>query len=312
MTMQIRVLTGTHAGARLDLLPGCYGLGSDSRADIRIEDWPGGPFVIEVDSDGQIRYHNDEASSATFTAMHPVRFGDVVLCVGDCASQWPSDMELIERLLPSPSPSQADAPPRKRQHKALRAGLGAILALGAAALVPALQPAFLSEAAPPPREQNQYAQVKAVLGQLRLGETRIAHAGAQLRVEGLVASSADAARLRLRLSGYRPAVKLDVIVVDEVLATIRDTLADRNLNVRYEGRGVFSIAGQSDDAERTARRIDELRSDLGSQIGAIHVDVIQQDPSTKLPAHYDAALLADGLHYVETPDGTKHLSSTGY
>ncbi|MEQ7664626.1 HrpD5 family protein [Xanthomonas nasturtii] len=305
MTMQLRVLTGIHAGARLDLEPGSYVLGTDPQADIRIEDWPGCSLIIEVDHDGQVRYRSDALPTTSFIALHPVRFGPLVLCLGDSASDWPDDVALLERLL-SPAPTPATRAPRR---KAVRAVVGAVLALAAAALLPSLQPAFLSDAATPQRQDNRANEVSSVLKQLGLREARVEQVGTRVRVEGLVTSSADAARLRARLNRYQQAVTVDVVVVDEVLATLRDTLADRDLSVRYDGNGVFSIAGSSDNAERATRRIADLRSDLGPEIRTLHVEITQQDPSVKPPANYDAALLADGLHYVETPDGTKHLTS---
>ncbi|APO95018.1 HrpD5 family protein [Xanthomonas vesicatoria] len=308
MTMQLRILTGMHAGARLDLRPGSYTLGADRQAEIRIEDWTDCTLIIEVDADDQARYRSDKLPTTQWLALQPVRFGALVLCIGDAAGDWPDDVALLERLLSTAAAPQA-ASPRRSRRTAMRAVVGAMLALAAAALLPSLLPAFLSDAAPPRTQDNQRNQVASVLKRLGLHEARVEQVGARVRVEGLVASSADAARLRTQLHRYQGAVTVDVVVVDEVLATLRDTLADRDLSVRYDGQGVFSVAGSSDNAERAIRRIDDLRSDLGPEIRKLHVDITQQDPSIKPPSNYDAALLVEGLHYVETPDGTKHLTS---
>lgn len=191
----------------------------------------------------------------------------------------------------------------------MRAVVGAMLALVAAALLPSLLPVSHLHAAASKSQNHQLNQVASTLKQLGLREARVEQVGSRVRVEGLVTSSADAARLRAQLHWYQHAVTVDVVVVDEVLATLRDTLADRDLSVRYDGQGVFSIAGSSDNAERAIRRIADLRSDLGPEIRKLHVDIAQQDPSVKPPVNYDAALLVEGLNYVETPDGTKHLTS---
>ncbi|PPU95386.1 serine kinase [Xanthomonas populi] len=308
MTMQLRILTGTHAGARLDLQPRSYTLGSDAQAEIWIEDWPGCSLIIEVDADGQVRYRSDTFPTTSFVALHPVRFGPLVLCIGDPVADWPDDVALLERLLSPAATLEAPSPPRSRRN-AMRAVVCAMLAVAAAALLPSLLPAFLSDAAPPRSQDNQLNQVRSLLRRLGLREVRVEQVGTRVRVEGLVVSSADAARLRAQLRRYQQAVTVDVVVVDEVLATLRDTLADRDLSVRYDGQGVFSIAGSSDNADRAIRRIADLRSDLGPEIRKLHVDITQQDPSIKPPSNYDAALLVEGLHYVETPDGTKHLTS---
>ncbi|MCP3044559.1 HrpD5 family protein [Xanthomonas euvesicatoria] len=304
MTMQLRVLTGTHAGARLDLAQGRYTLGSDPQTDIRIDDWPGCSLIIEVDQDGQIRYSSDTVQETFFVAFQPVRFGPLVLCVGDAAAGWPDDVALLERLL-SPAPPA----PRTSRRKVLRTAVGAVLALAAAALLPSLQPAFLSDAATRQHPENALNQAKALLKQLGFREAHAEQVGTRVLIEGLVPSSADAARLRAQVHRYHPGVAVNVAVVDEVVATLRDTLADPALTVRYEGNGVFSVSGSSDYAERASRRIADVRSDLGPEVRALHVEISQQDPSIKPPDNYDAALLADGLHYVETPDGTKHMTS---
>ncbi|AEQ98515.1 HrpD5 family protein [Xanthomonas oryzae] len=305
MTMQLRVLTGTHAGARLDLAPGRYTLGSDPQTDIRIDDWPGCSLSIEVDQDGQIRYSTDALPETSFVAFQPVRFGPLVLCVGDAGADWPDDVALLERLL-SPAPPPA---PRTSRRNVLRTAVGAVLALAAAALLTSLQPAFLSDAATRQHPATPVNQAKALLKQLGFREAHVAQVGTRVLIEGLVPSSADAARLRAQVRRYHPGIAVNVAVVDEVVATLRDTLADPALSVRYEGNGVFSISGSSDYAERASRRIADVRSDLGPEVRALHVEISQQDPSIKTPDNYDAALLADGLHYVETPDGTKHMTS---
>ncbi|MDO7932345.1 HrpD5 family protein [Xanthomonas euvesicatoria pv. eucalypti] len=305
MTMQLRVLTGTHAGARLDLAQGRYTLGSDPQTDIRIDDWPGCSLILEVDHDGQIRYSSDALPETSFVAFHPVRFGPLVLCVGEAGADWPDDVALLERLL-SPAPPSA---PRTSRRKFLRTAVGAVLALAAAALLPSLQPAFLSDAATRQHPENTLNQAKALLKQLDFREAHVEQVGTRVLIEGLVPSSADAARLRAQVHRYHPGVAVNVAVVDEVVATLRDTLADPALTVRYEGNGVFSVSGSSDYAERASRRIADVRSDLGPEVRALHVEISQQDPSIKPPDNYDAALLADGLHYVETPDGTKHMTS---
>lgn len=305
MTMQLRVLTGTHAGARLDLVPGSYSLGADPETNIRIDDWPGCSLIIEVDHDGQTRYRSDTVAETPFVPLQPVRFGSLVLCVGDSAADWPDDVALLERLLSPPTPKT----PRLLGRKSLRAVVGAVLALAAAALLPSLQPAFRSDAATPQRLENQVNQTRALLKRMGLTEAHAEQVGTRVRIEGLVASSADAARLRTQLQRHHQTASVNVVVVDEVLATLRDTLADRDLTVRYDGNGVFSVSGSSDNAERATTRINDLRSDFGPEVRALHVEITQQDPAVKPPANYDAALLADGLHYVETPDGTKHLTS---
>lgn len=105
MTKQIRILTGCHAGARLDLHHGVWRLGNDIDADIQISDWQGEPMVIACLEDGSVSFGPASAGQASTPGAVPLRdlvaqrYGDVVLCVGPSDAPWPSDMTLLQAML---------------------------------------------------------------------------------------------------------------------------------------------------------------------------------------------------------------------
>ncbi len=82
---QLRILTGRHAGARINLTATRHQIGADEAADIQLLDWTAEPVVIGAGEDGMV--HIATASqggqaSAVLADFTPRRFGDVVLCMG--------------------------------------------------------------------------------------------------------------------------------------------------------------------------------------------------------------------------------------
>jgi len=51
----LRILTGLHAGAQLQVAPGRHRIGSDDDADIRLTDWQGPDAVLNIDATGVTR-----------------------------------------------------------------------------------------------------------------------------------------------------------------------------------------------------------------------------------------------------------------
>lgn len=117
MTRQLRILTGYHAGARLDLPPGRHVIGADEHADVHISDWQGAAVAIVFAEDGTVTLASmadhagrDAAGVTDPVPLHdfiPVRRGDIVLCVGPADTAWPAEVRLLEAMF-RPAPA---APP---------------------------------------------------------------------------------------------------------------------------------------------------------------------------------------------------------
>ncbi len=101
---QFRILTGQHAGARIDLTPTRQHISADDTADIQLLDWTAEPVVIDAGDDGMVHIATASAgaqSSAVLADFTPRRFGDVVLCAGPADATWPADADIIARLAPA-------------------------------------------------------------------------------------------------------------------------------------------------------------------------------------------------------------------
>ena len=105
MTKQFRILTGCHAGARLNLQYGISTVGSNEQADIQISDWEGETMFLEFCSNDTVTMTpppgNASASRVVQTLLDwmPVRHGQTVFCIGPADAEWPSDVSLFEKLL---------------------------------------------------------------------------------------------------------------------------------------------------------------------------------------------------------------------
>lgn len=115
MTRQLRILTGYHAGARLDLPPGRHIIGADEQADVHISDWHGDPVTIAFAEDGTVTLASATNVGDTPVVMGdfvPARRGDIVLCVGPGDAPWPAEVKLLEAMFaPVPAPAAAQAAP---------------------------------------------------------------------------------------------------------------------------------------------------------------------------------------------------------
>ncbi|KVK75938.1 hypothetical protein WS90_25160 [Burkholderia cepacia] len=316
MHNELRVLTGVHAGARLQLNATRYRIGCEMDAQIRLTDWHDAPLTIETDDDGTLRYRtDDDALHGLFAAYAPVRFGSVALCVGPAGDTWPDDLVLLGRLLHghrSPPPDAAvprvafPAPDATRGRARHALAIGAI-AMSVLIAAPLLRVGAESRASNVPDTRLALDETNAALHRMRLDELHATLVGHTLVVDGIVPDAAAAIAVH-RLLQHQP-VHNDArfAVASTIVENIRESLDNRDLDVRYSGDGVFTVKGATADARRTLARVAELRSDLGAGVRRIDVAIDATDPAQQMPSSYDAALGTDTLHYVETPDGTKHF-----
>jgi type III secretion protein D len=152
----LRVLTGVHAGAQVQLAAGTWRIAGDENADICISDWAVEDLELCIGEDGvtRLRSHNgDEVLVADFVA---VPFGDVVFCVGPDDAEWPRDLDLLSGLWKTAEPeAQASASenPVEPANDAASEGIEAAT-LAADAVPPPHAAAQASVPAPAPRRMT--------------------------------------------------------------------------------------------------------------------------------------------------------------
>jgi type III secretion protein D len=320
---QLRILTGQHAGAHVDLTSTRCVISADDTADVQILDWTSEPMVIEVDEDDMLRFATlpagaDEAPANAFSALAdfaPRRVGDVVLCTGPADAIWPAEVDLIASLS-APATLGALAAPvaaaaRKRPSPlVLSAFVGTALmtaAIGAAVarLGQGADRATDSAAANVPMSLK--ARIDRALATGPIAGVEVQTQGSGVVVRGLLNGPEDAQALRLRLASFqKERVVHAYAVATEVAQSIGEALGQPGLRVTHHGEGRFIVSGEAADIERLRDSAARIAADLAPLVRSVEVDATRLPPSSHAPL--TAALDADGLQYVQTRDGVKHLS----
>ena len=314
---QLRILTGRHAGARLRLTRDECTLGNADDADVQITDWKHRPVVLTVDEKSKVvRMSMADTPAASGgrreTALEhlvPRRFDDIVLCVGpDDDAAWPSDVDLLGRMMKSSHRAQG-ARRQKLRTTAMAGGIACSLMLGGFGLL--LTNSTQEAQARTPAEPLR-VQVAAALARQGLVSLVVREADGKVVVEGLVKSTADIALARQTLRRFGGAkIVHRYAAASSIAQSISDALADPALQVSYRGDGVFLVEGGVVDVENLRTSANRIAGDVGPLVQRIDVAVTELPPPQRV--HVNAMLVSDGLKYVQTRDGTKHLivSSTG-
>ncbi len=307
---QLRILTGQHAGAQLRLVHRAYRIASDEEADIQITDWDHAPLVLVVEHKdsgvSMVLHHCGEDGQAAqllgpLVDFMPRSFGDIVMCAGPDEASWPSDMALLARLMaPKPAPARAGG---RSVGLTLSAVLSVVVLLGGIAGVVLMQPVASAPVAPPsPMERVQQALRHAGVSGLTIRPS-----SRHVLVEGLLPTSAETARVRAALQGFGDEVVLHrYAAASDMVRQINDALHRPGLQVAYVGAGVFKVDGDVADPARLREDVRRVAADIGPLVVRIDVAVKEALPSGGV--HVGSMLQGDDLHYVQTADGTKHLS----
>lgn len=318
----LRILTGTHAGAQLQLAPGAHRIGTDDAADIRLTDWRGADLWLTVDDSGVVSAQavasaNADADAAAGNPTSgpletillidfvPMQFDGTILCVGDETGVWPSDYELLQTLLAKPVPK---ASPLRRRYLGIAAacfGVGAVIVT-----VSVLSTVQMSRAALPPNADDNARRVTEALAAARIDGLNAHAVGDTVVVTGMLASSADDSAVRQllrRLTITQVAPQYDV--APQVARSIEDSLGVPGARVQYGGGGRFVIKGSVGNKMALDAAIARVRADLDPNVKDIVADVSESASnatSTDATA-YSEMISADGVQYAQTPDGVKHI-----
>jgi type III secretion protein D len=312
---QLRVLTGRHAGVQITLSPSKYRIAADEQADIQLVDWQVQPLDIELlEEDNVLTITSSladiaEGTTPSFADFEPRRFGDVVLCVGPVGTAWPTDVELLEHLMrPAVKAAQvvqqaaAWSWARATSVLAAAAALATGGAFGAVALHNKLTPQ-VAAVVPEPLS----AQVSRAVSEVGVEDVTIQAVGDRVRVEGLLRDSAEALVLRQQLTRF-PAdlIEHKYAAASEIAQSISDALGTPGLVVAYRGQGVFEVSGRAMHLDKVRSAASRVATDLAPLVRGIEVAAAESPAPDTVPV--GAMLSTDGLKYVQTRDGAKHLS----
>ncbi|HEY9109051.1 MAG TPA: HrpD5 family protein [Roseateles sp.] len=314
---QLRVLTGRHAGVQLTLSTSKYRIAADEQADIQLVDWQAEPLNLELLEEGnlvtittplQADAATGNAAPESFVDFEPRRFGDVVLCVGPALAAWPSDVELLERLM-RPVTQAAEALRQTRPANMARAATVfaavAALAVGGAfaSVVWRNKQAAQEQVLPEPLA----GQVLRTVAATSLKGVTVRPAGDHVVVEGLLADGTDALTLRQLLTRF-PAELIEhkYAAAPDIAQSISDALGTPGLTVSFRGRGVFEVGGRAMYLDKVRSAANRIAADLAPLVRGIEVVAVEAPAPDSVPV--GALLTTDGLQYVQTRDGAKHLS----
>ena len=336
---QLRILTGIHAGATAPLGPGLYRIDADDDADIRITDWTGPSAIVEV-GDGDVvtvrrlavqeagvdasdeappdetDKQDVEAERVEDTApifmldFLPMQFDQSVICIGPDDIEWPSDLALLSTLL---KPAQPDDDQRGQQRSRRRTfvALGAAcVALAVIACVSALSMTTRAKASMLPNDVAAMENVNREFAAAHLNELRASldgHGGVLVR--GLVANESESlAARRLLASITSPRVQAQYGIAEVIRRSIGESLPVAGISVRYDGNGVFAIAGKDVDMDALQQGVKRIRPDLPTNVKDIRIDATgAEQADAPAGASYIAIVSSDTVRYAQTPDGVKHI-----
>jgi len=290
MIKHIRILTGRHRGASLELAAGTWRIGCDDDAAVHISDWQHAPIDLTIGADGSISWRAGDGAATGVADGEALHFGDVALSVGG-----------PETAAAAPVP----VPPGRRRPRRRWLALGAVAVpatLLSTALL-AMQPASPIAAA----QDGVRADIPALLARMGQGGLRVGERDGLTVVQGVVRTSADADAVRDLLRRVAPGHAVaHLAVVNDVLASIGESLHEPTLKAAYAGNGNFVVTGTTRDGATVQRRLAQLAADLGPAVGRLDANVTEVRPGWSV-ADSDSALDAGGLRYVQSLDGSKHF-----
>jgi type III secretion protein D len=335
----LRILTGVHAGAQLQLTPGTHRIGADDDADIRLADWRGADTLLHVDESGVVSAQRlavagtpatppgmDDAAAAQATPATlaapavpeevvllvdfvPMQFDDTILCVGADDAVWPSDLDLLSTLLTRPAEARFAAE-RKKRHRYVGA-VAACFALGVVIVaVSLLTTTQMSRAALPRNADDRAQRVGEALAAAHVSGLRAHALGNTVVVTGMVATPADDEAVRTLLERISPnGISRNYDVAQNDARSIEDSLGIAGVHVEYQGRGAFAVTGKVSSRADLDAALARVRADLDANVRSIVVQASESPGTSDAPneASYSEMISADGVKYAETPDGVKHI-----
>lgn len=314
---QLRILTGQHAGVHLDLTSTRYVIGADDKADIQLLDWVTDTMVLEVGQDDMISIavmpqDASEPQPDAFERVEdfaPRRIGDIVLCVGAADQAWPSDIDLIARLT---QPVEQVVAPKRLSPRLISAGVGTVLLTAALGAAVAHLSQRSQDAGPVAGSPNRITEplklrVERAIAGVPVSGLQVTTSGDGVSVSGLLDETADVQALRKRLATFASEHVVQAYsTVAQVSQSIAESLSQPGLKVSYQGQGVFVVSGQVSDVEHLREAVERVAADLAPLVRRIELGATELPTTGHVPM--SALLSSEGLQYVQTRDGVKHLS----
>jgi type III secretion protein D len=325
---RVRILTGKHAGASLDLNVGSHSVNSDQDSDISISDWTFPPLRLVVEADDSVvgcwfdKSSDDEdelvtASTQTsdespaqahqLTDFEPHAFGDIVLCIGSVDQDWPTDLQLLDKTFqPTPQRVAQWAGGRLRARAvSVVAGI-AVLALCAGLSVLLTSPPKV--VVPPDTLQTVTARLQNAIRVAGINNLTIKADSSSLMVSGMVDSNeqANAVRTALRTLDSPFPISQRFSVATDVAESIRSTVGLPAAQIKYLGDSVFSYTAEASDTKLARQAVERVAADLSGVVKRIEITLEETEKKSK-EVPILSSMKDEEISIVQTRDGQKHL-----
>ncbi|AEK64170.1 HrpD5 family protein [Collimonas fungivorans] len=328
MNKQIRVLTGHHSGAVINLAIGDTTVGCDAGSEIQISDWDAPAMLLTLDEQGKVAIgiSNGSEQQVRLEDFEPRSFSDIVLCAGPADETWPSDISLLRLVCTRQTDQQAVAESSPDQAPAARHPVKAVpvwarhatiswLVLASSLLAAVTATAMIVPGANPlrsgvlPPPQASLERLKLAVAHLNQDGLTISEQDGVLNVSGIVQQEAAAAMVYQAAHAVAAGhLKWNVRAADEVVRDLKESLRTPDVNVQYKGSGVFAVTGTVLHPEAVHKVVEQFRADLGPLVKQVDVNVMRAD-EIATAKDIGSALAVDGLQYFASSDGTKSFVS---
>lgn len=312
---QLRILTGQHAGAQINLTSTRYLVSAEDAADIQLTDWTSDAMLIEAGENGMIQFTlSPQGIAQTWLPMDdfvPHRLGDIVLCTGPGNAAWPASVDLIARLSQAPvvAPQRRKVSPVVLSAVVGTALMTAALSAAVAPLSPTKRerPATDTAAREPLPKEPLLVRVQRALAAAPVSGLEVIAQADGVVVRGLLAESSDADTVRQLLAPFKSERIVHAYATStEVEQSIADAIARPGLRVHHLGEGRFNVTGDTQNLSALKDSATRIASDLAPLVKRIDVSAAELPPAGV--KRMSALMNTGDLQYVQTRDGVKHLS----
>ncbi len=325
----LRVLTGIHAGAQIKLDSITLRLGADEEADIRLSDWHAPSLVLSFNEQGMVQLDQiPEAPSAaplitdtetdtthmvtapiTLNDLMPMKFGEIVLCVGHENASWPNDEALLSLLAQPAKVTQSLKLPSSRLRLLLMVTGGVVLSAALIAAVVIWQARRTAQIEYQTKVNTPANQMRRALAKAGIAGIEVVPHDNFVALQGIVPTVADDITVRrmidqLNTPGKSFAPNYDVAV--NIAQNIVESLGIPGVKAQYAGAGVFQVVGAVTDLEQAQQALEKLKPDFSGNVKRID-SLMTQAPPNDPNARYSVFMSSSGVRFVVTPDGVKHL-----
>ncbi len=320
----LRVLSGIHAGAQIKLDSITLRLGANEEADIRLTDWSEPSLMLTFNGQGIVQLESipiapSEASETESTDMvaapitlndlAPMKFGDVVLCVGDESASWPNDAELLNLLAKPTKTNQHLKSPSSRLRLALMVVGGVALSAALITTVVIWQARRTAQMEYQAKINTPAHQMKQALKKAGITGLEVVQRNNFASVQGVVATANDDIAVRRiidQLNALDNAIAPNYDVATSIAQNITESLGIPGVQVKYAGAGVFQVIGTVANLEQAQQALEKLKPDFSGNVKRID-SLLTQAPPNDPNARYSVFMSSSGVRFVVTPDGVKHV-----